>query len=85
MYLKNNRCQQMTGYLKRTCFIFTVITEENLDHRVLKACTWRPKEQEGEIESIEMLSPVLIEKPPGHILMRSLDVLALMFTEHFIF
>lgn len=48
-------------------------------------CTWGPKEQEGEIESIEMLSPVMTEKPPGHILMRSSDVLALMFTEHFIF
>lgn len=32
-----------------------------------------------------MLGPVMIEKPPGQILMRSLNVLALMFTEHFIF
>lgn len=32
-----------------------------------------------------MLSPVMIERPPGHILMRTLDVLALMFTEPFIF
>lgn len=37
IYLKNNRCQQMTGYLKRTCFLFTVFTEENLYHRILKS------------------------------------------------
>lgn len=37
IYLKNNHCQQMTGYSKRTCFIFTVLTEENLCHRILKS------------------------------------------------